>query len=466
MKKLTFRIITLGIALITLSCSEDFLDIVPQQSVPNELALTSIGDFRSSITGVYNGLSSENYYGRYFLLVPDVMSDDVKQHPSANRAKDYAEYGASEDDFIAEEMWQEMWEDVNALNTIINSDVELAEVVRADQEHIIGEAYALRGLVYFDMVRAFAQHYSFTDGASHLGVPLVLEFDQMSTPGRNSVGEVYAQIVSDMNQALTMITDTPRSGSTATLSHTAVKALLARVYLYMDDLSNAERLATEVINSGKYTLLANENYADAWSGKFSSESIFEISMTETDNRGSDALGRMYIVEGYGDYLPSNDIVSLYDANDVRLSWFAEDPGLDGDYAPYRMVKYPSVTGENNTIVMRLSEVYLIRAEALARQGKNDAQADLDVIRQRADPQAAPVAATGDELLAEVLLEKRKELAFEGHRTWDLMRHKKDIIRTQCTSSICEIIYPNERVVMPIPEAELDANPNIQQNPGF
>lgn len=455
-----------ALVFLAVSCAEGFLELQPQQSVANEEALQTIGDFESSITAMYNGMSSAAYYGRYFVLVPDVMSDDVKQHPSANRAKDYAEYSALEQDGIAAGMWQEMYQEVNGLNTIINSTVELPAAVQDELTHIKGEAYALRGLVYFDLVRAFAQHYSFTADASHLGVPIVLEFDQKNEPSRASVGAVYAQVISDLKEGIALLNDNSRSGTTSTMTSTAAKALLSRVYLYMDDLGNAESMASEVINSGKYSLTSAENYAASWTQDFSDESIFEIAMTEADNRGSDALGRMYVVEGYGDYLPSNDLVSLVDTLDSRFSWFKFDPFLDGDFAPYRVDKYPSANGDNNTVVMRLSEVHLIRAEARARQSNNAAQADVDLIRQRALPGSAAVTATGQDLIDEVMLERRKELAYEGQRLWDLMRHKQDIVRIQCTSPVCTIPYGSDRVILPIPTAELDANPNMQPNPGF
>lgn len=467
MNKLYIKGLIAALAFITLSCGEDFLELTPQQSVADTEALTTIDDYKSSITGVYNDLSSANYYGRYFMLVPDVMADDVKQHPSANRAKDYAEYSAVVGDGIAAGMWSTMWGAINATNAIINAVVDLPAAVEAERNHIVGEAYVLRAQIYFDMVRLYAQHYSFTSDASHLGVPIVLAFDQFSEPSRNSVREVYDQVVADMQAGIALLDNDTRSGTTSTLSKSAGQALLARVYLYRGDYANAESMANTVINSGKYTLEANANYySSGWVADFSSESIFEINMTENDNRGSDALGRMYIVEGYGDYLPSDDVVSLYAADDVRDNWFQVDPFLTGDFAPNRLIKYPSVPGTNNTKVIRLSEVHLIRAEARAQQGNDAAQADVDLIRQRAQPSAAAVTATGAALIDEVLLERRKELAFEGQRLWDLMRYKQDIVRTNCTSPICTITYPNNRVIMPIPEAELDANPNIEPNPGY
>ncbi|HCM77144.1 MAG TPA: RagB/SusD family nutrient uptake outer membrane protein [Cytophagales bacterium] len=463
------KIFTVAIlTLVMLSCSDNFLELQPQQSVADTDALTTLEDFKSSITGVYNDLSNSDYYGRYFFLIPDVMSDDVKQNSQANRVRNYAEYVATVADAQAEDMWEVMYEANVANNAIINSKVEVPAAVQADKDHIVGEAYALRGLIYFDMVRMFAQHYQYTANASHLGVPIVLDFDQLSQPTRNTVAEVYAQIISDMQKALTLMKDTPRSGNKSTLSATAVKALLARVYLYKDDWVNAEAMATEVINSGKYTLVSNANYVSSWATDYSSESIFEISMTPSDNRGSDALGRMYIVQGYGDYLPSNDVYSLIPPGDARQGVYKADPGLSGAFAPFRMNKYPSITGEDNTKVIRLSEMYLIRAEARAMQtGKETgAQSDVNAIRLRGLPSATPIASTGQTLLDDIARERRIELAFEGQRLWDLMRKKQGVVRNQCTSIVCTIPYPNDRFILPIPAAEMDANPNIQPNPGF
>ncbi|HOO09089.1 MAG TPA: RagB/SusD family nutrient uptake outer membrane protein [Cyclobacteriaceae bacterium] len=469
MKKFRNKITVAVLTMVMLSCSDNFLELQPQQSVADTQALTTLEDFKSAITGVYNDLSNSDYYGRYFILIPDVMSDDVKQNSQANRVRNYAEYVATRADDDAEDIWEVMYEANVAANAIINSEVEVPAAVQADKDHIVGEAYALRGLIYFDMVRLFAQSYQFTADASHLGVPIVLKFDQLSTPARNTVAEVYAQVISDMQKALTLMKDTPRSGNTATLSATAVKALLARVYLYKADWANAEAMATEVINSGKYSLVSNANYVSSWSSDYSSESIFEISMTPSDNRGSDALGRMYIVEGYGDYLPSDDVYSLIPAGDARQGLYKPDPGLSGAFAPFRMNKYPSVKGEDNTKVIRLSEMYLIRAEARAMKSSPDepgARADVNEIRLRGLPTATPIASSGPALLDDIARERRIELAFEGQRLWDLMRKKQGVVRNQCTSPICSIPYPNDRFVLPIPQAEIDANPVIQPNPGY
>lgn len=459
---------------LMLSCSEDFLELTPQQSVANEDAITNLNDYYSSIAGVYNDLSSANYYGRYFVLVPDVMSDDVKQNSQANRVVEYAEYVANVSDGTALNMWTLMYRAINSANAIINAEVVVPAGVKDQQDHIIGEAYALRGLIYFDLVRLFAHHYSFTAGGTHLGVPIVTNFDAQAKPTRNTVREVYDQVINDMEMAIGLMGPS-HSGDANKLSNTAVRALLARVHLYEENWTDAETRATEAISAGGYSLESNANYMNVW-GDNSSESLFEVSMTEADNRGSDALGRMYIVEGYGDYLPSDDVVNLYDPTDVRMGVFKADPLLSGAYAPFRMDKYPDVQGWDNTKVIRLAEVYLIRAEARAEIGTNEAGArtDLDMVHQRGLATAPPNGDTGQALKDAIALERRMELCFEGQRLWDLRRKKQDITRTACTANVCSIPYSSNgadqslsnRTILPIPQSEMDANTNIEPNPGY
>ena len=191
-------------------------------------------------------------------------------------------------------------------------------------------------------------------------------------------------------------------------------------------------------------------------------------MTEADNVGGGGIAGLYLPQVFGDYLPSNDLVSLYDADDARLNVFIEDSFLSGEFAPFRMNKYPSFNGFDNVKVMRLAEIYLIRAEARAEIGTNisGAQDDLDMVRQRALPSATDTSVTDQALKDAIFLERRLELCFEGQRLWDLMRNKLDVVRTQCTASICLIPYASDTVILPIPQVETDVNSNITPNPGY
>lgn len=447
------------------SCAEDFLELSPSNALPPAEALQTVDDLETVLLGVYSQLQNSDYYGRYFVLVPDVMSDNVKQNASANRAKEWAEYNGTDLDFIAEEVWTEIYEAVNRANTIINSDIDPgSSQMLADQ--LKGEALALRGLAHFDVARIYAQTFQFTNDASHPGVPVVLTFDQSSEPTRSSVAQVYQAVIDDLTQARTLMNQFRGKGF---MSDEAAAGILSRVYLYMGDYAMAEQMATEVINSSNVSLSGADSYVSSWLGNsFSPDAVFDVVMTEVDNNGSDALGGMYISAGYGDYLPSEDLLNLINENDIRSQLFANDEALGGGiYGFTRVNKFPSNLGEDNTPVVRLAEMYLTRAEARARTG-NEAGAteDLMTIRSRAWADAPQVTASGQDLIEEILTERRIELMFEGHRLWDQLRLQRGITRIDCTSSICEIPYPNDRFVLPLPQQELNANENINQNPGY
>ena len=459
-----FAVIALGLG----ACEEDFLELPPNEALPTADAIQSIDDLSAAAVGMYHGLQSSNYYGRYFVLVPDVMADDVKQNASANRAKEYAEFGAFSDHFITQNVWATIYTNINRANNIINTPLEVAAAVQSEKDQLVGEAYAIRAMGHFDLVRLYGQHYGFTADNSHPGVPIVTEFDQNAEPARNTVAQVYAQVVSDLTTALSLVGD---GFDTGRISKSAINGLLARVHLYMSDWGQAEQFATAVINSGDVSLTATDSYVDAWMDEGTGpDVVFEVVNNSADNFGSDALGRMYIVDGYGDYLPSADLVSLIPEGDVRGELFKEDSAnLGGIFGFIRVNKFPSTQGFDNVPVIRLPEMYLIRAEARAMQGNEaGAQEDVNIIRQRGLPGTEDLAATGQALLDEIETEKRIELMYEGHRLWELMRKGEGVVRTDCTapSNVCTVGYPNDRFILPIPQNEIDANPNMTQNPDY
>ncbi|UZR94604.1 RagB/SusD family nutrient uptake outer membrane protein [Chondrinema litorale] len=468
MKKLYISSLFAILMLFTTSCGEDFLESTPEQYIFEEDFLLSYTDFDVAIVGAYNQMQSASWYGRYLPLVADVMGEDVKQNSSANRASEWAEYNGSPQDFIPEDFWAILYEEINITNRIINSSFEPIESLTTDFDQIVGEAHAIRALAYFDLVRIFSQHYTYTPDASHNGVPIVLEFDSEAKPARNTVAEVYTQIISDFEQAISLMSITP--STSGTFSEAAVQALLSRVYLYMEDYEMTESYASQVISNGDYSLVSANDYPSQFFEGNSSEAILEIVYSTVDNPGSDHLGGMYKATGYGDYLPSEDLLNLMDDNDVRKTLFLEDEDLGGIYGNIRVNKYPSSgaeIGTDNIPVIRLSEVYLNRAEARAKSGDDTgAQEDLNIIRQRGNPEAAAVIVTGTALITEILNERRVELCFEGHRIFDITRNQLDMVRNDCTSSVCEVNYPNDRFILAIPIEETDVNINMIQNDGY
>ncbi|MFO8175543.1 MAG: RagB/SusD family nutrient uptake outer membrane protein [Longimicrobiales bacterium] len=281
------RVAFLVPALLVASACTD-LTLEPHASVSNDAYFETIGDFQAAIVGVYDQMSLADYYGRSLHLMSDIMGEDVKQSGSANRYQEFADFEGqvvTGHDYETE-LWAEGYEAVNRLNMIIQAGeaFDASSGVAAEFEQIMGEAYALRGLVYHDLVKMYAQHYTFTAGASHPGVPLVLESDVSVLPSRNPVAEVYAQVISDLNTGISRMTMT-RNGAYM-MSKEAAQAILSRVYLYMEDWSNAAAMADAVINTGKYSLVQGSALITIFQPGGTSEAIFEIQHTDVDNRGS------------------------------------------------------------------------------------------------------------------------------------------------------------------------------------
>jgi hypothetical protein len=240
----------------------------------------------------------------------------------------------------------------------------------------------------------------------------------------------------------------------------------------MGDKTNAKTAALDVINSSGFTVVTAANDSLYWQGLLPRtdkvETLFEVSSNATANNGFDALANIYNQAGYGDLLCSDDLYALYSAADVRKKLLTA--GIRGGIpAVFANIKYPGTFGGeiSDTKILRLSDVYLIAAEASLPGNETDAKTYANYITSRRN--ADPIASTGTQLFEDIITERRKELAFEGDRYLDMQRLKRDIARSaNYPSAARNIPYSNFRRLFPIPQAELDANPNIrtQQNPGW
>ena len=464
LRKISIKYLLLVPVLFALSCGESFLDLQPQQSLSTDAALVTIDDMKAAITGVYDEMQSPTTYGRYFVLVPDVQSDDVKQNASANRAREFAEYNQDATHGIAEGAWANLYQIIDRTNRIIHNTIDVPSTGQDVYNQIMGEAHALRGLAHFDLVRLFSQHYTYTAGGSHQGVPIVTEVDPLAMPSANTVDDVYNQVIDDFTTAIPLMLVDP--SNVAFLSQDAAKALLSRVYLYKEDYANCITRANDVINNSGVSLMDSAAYSTEWADydSYMSEALFEIAFTQTDRNGSDALGGMYNGSGYGDYLPADDLLTLFPAGDVRSTIFLTDSTIGGGaYGYLRVAKFPDNLGRNHTKVIRLAEVYLNLAEAEFRL--NGASATVDgLLNDLLDNRFPAHVAVSGANLDDVLLQRRLELCFEGDRLWTLMRHKMDMVRTiNCTAlGACNISYPNDRFIFPVPQVELDVNLNMTQ----
>ncbi|MBK7884641.1 MAG: RagB/SusD family nutrient uptake outer membrane protein [Chitinophagaceae bacterium] len=479
MKRLSNKLAISLLAFITamsfslVSCKKDFLDRKPYTSLGVEDALKTEGDLLVALRGVYAGMRGGTYnavlrtdlFGRTIPILGDLMADNVYQSVSnSNRYTLYNQYAMPVNDANATGMWTDSYNVILRSNNIINSSID----ANVNVNQYKGEAHAIRALMYFNLVRFYAKPY--TDNPAGLGVPIVTTFDLNLKPGRSTIGEVYDLILADLEKAYTLMT--VFNGSSQ-FSKYAARALEAKVQLTKGDKVKAKTAALDVINNSGFTVVPAADVAAYWGNPAPRtdkvETLFEVSSDAVGNIGFDALGYIYNQSGYGDMLASDDLYALYSATDVRRTDLTA-VGVRGGLPAVFVRKYLNIaTDRDDTKVLRLSDVYLIAAEASLPGNEADALTYLNFIATRRDPVFLGYVSNGNQLFEDVITERRKELAFEGDRYHDLNRLKRPVIRSaNYPASAQNILYTAAKRLLPIPQAETDANPVIraQQNPGY
>jgi len=304
---------------------------------------------------------------------------------------------------------------------------------------------------------------------------LVLKYDPYLTPTRNTVSEVYAQIENDLIKAFGLMTI---GKNTSFVTKYVAEGLLARLYLFEGQWSKAQAAALDVVNNSGYTLVPGSSLVSYWASPSvrsdGVETMFEVEFDAVDNNSNDGLDAFYDQAGYGDALCTDDLFARYTATDVRQGLILTTLQRAG--ANVLVVnKYPNLTnpsGKDNTKIIRFSEVLLILAETYNRLADDaNAMKYVNMLAQNRDPSFAGYSDTGAALLNDIILERRKELAFEGHRYWDFARLNMDIVRNDSTGNYLpnvplSLAASSTKRIFPIPQAELNANKNMVQNPGY
>lgn len=463
-KKSGFILLALACFTFT-SCKKEFLDLKPYTALPNSDALKTEADLQVALRGAYASLRGVDVFGRTAPVLGDIMADNVYQSAqNSNRYTNYNQYVQNVTDGNAQGMWQQSYSSILRCNNIINSPL----AGNANVNQYKGEAYAIRALNYFNLVRFFAKPY--TEDPSAFGVPIVTVFDPTLKPGRAKVSEVYTLILADLAQAYNLMTQFTNSSQ---FSKYAAKALEAKVHLTKGDYPNALTAANDVINNSGFTVVSAANYAAYWGNPApittKVETLFELSSDAVGNLAFDALGYIYNQAGYGDMLCSDDLANLYSATDVRKTAVLQ-AGTRASLPAWFVRKYLNIaTDRDDTKILRLSDVYLIAAEASAPVNETNARNFLNYVATRRDASFTGYTSTGAALVSDIITERRKELAFEGDRFHDLNRLKLPINRsTNYPASARTIAYPFDKRLLPIPQVETDANPTIkaQQNAGY
>ncbi len=467
MKRLQiFLLIGLSALLIT-SCSKDFITRNPADSINQGDALNDEASLQAALNGVYSALRPSTLFGRDLPVVGDVQADNAFiETKNSGRYLPQFQYTVTLSDATATEVWAQAYTAIMRANRIIDADVIGGKVAS-----IKASAYALRALMYSRLVTLYAKSY--TDDTSALGVPVVLHYNPYDLPARSSVGTVYNQIISDYKAAFEGAGDYT---SSVYLSKYAIEGLLAKAYLYMGDYTNAKSAAVDVINNGPFKLVTSANYDAYWSNPAprtdAEETLMEIDADVINNNGFDDLAGIYI-NGYQDIYASKQVYDLYSNTDVRKTVLLQGTTKLGTNA-ILVNKYPNAlnSDRDNPKVMRLSEVYLIAAEASARLSNDvDAKTYLNTLMAQRDPSLV-YASAGTQLINDIITERRKELAFEGDRLFDLNRLMLPVERVDNPGSLptgaLSIPYSDPRRIYPIPQDEIQSNPSLttEQNPGY
>lgn len=481
------------LSLILSSCSADWLNLYPSTSVTSQQAIRNLEDAQVALNGIYRLAASHSYYGDNYLYYADCRGEDVQARinkGAGKRVSPYYLFNVTADDaFNITRVWAQPYIVIHQANSLIEK-LDGGAVTSGDPKEmarIKAEALALRGLALFDLTRLFGMPYAINNGASP-GVPIETQTTLPThQPKRNTVAECYTQVINDMTDALPHLVTSKHDGY---LNSWSVKALLSRIHLYINDNEKALEYAQDVMkNNGTYRLFTYDEYPKVWGKDFSSESLFEFYYTLSEpagGTGGEGAPMVYAdnVKDWNNLILTKAFLDLLneDPDDVRhiLTRLPENAQADtlpigSNGYPKYLIKYPGKTGDittgnpqdNDICIIRLSEVYLNACEAAFKLGGEHRQEALDYLNAivtRSNPNKS-VPESGL-TLERILQERRRELVGEGHAFFDYIRNGKNISRIGgwhlTEVSAAAVITPNDpHLALPIPQSEIDANPNIK-----
>ncbi len=488
------------------SCVNDWLDVAPSDGTDADAALTSSSDLAAARTGMYAALKGNSnlvdYYGQQFFVYGDVHAGDDYQYNNlggSNRASFYYDMNyqtASEftsSTSSSNVAWKSPYIVIGRANRIIaaaeGGALSDAAEAKATIDQYAAEAKVLRALAHFDLVRIYGKPYTEDQGAS-LGVPLVTGvLESNAKPARSTVAEVYTQVVKDLTEAISsnaLATET----EPGYVSVWGAKAILSRVYLNMGDYANALSVAEDIIKNSGAALWTRDQYFKAWDASTPNESefLFRLNVAgSTDSNDLNGIGNLQQREGYKEMVATKKFVDMLtsDPEDVRNEMFlpataAKEVATYGTNKVYlNKLRGQGGNLRNVTIVpiIRLSEVYLTAAECAFRNNDKTKAVEYlnDLVKNRTTT-VASLATVDNITLERILIERRKELIGEGQRYFDALRNNETITRYTSEAdkgwhkTLSKDAQSFDRdyfkAIAAIPQAEINANPNIKQNTGY
>ena len=447
---------------------DSFLDLDPQQSIDTDQVLTDAGSIELTLVGTYPVV--RDAYGQNLFHFSELLADDGEFdfRGTFSQPRDLISKNLVDDFSWADDAWELAYDAINRANIVLDYTDVLDE---GDRDELSGQAYFLRGLVYFDLVRFYAKPYEAGQSNTQLGVPIVLKsnFDvsKVEYPARSTVEEVYNLAISDLSMAKSLL-----GNSSFYANKYAAAAILSRIYLQKGMYEEAAIEANYVITEGGFDLA--ENPFDAYNNETNGfEDIFTFQQNNDDNIGENNAGMATFyastdATGRSDFQITNVQTDKYEAGDLR-GLIQTDLDDDSKITDVNSIYYlgfgSNASGGNycakwldfktNLTFVRLAEMYLTRAEGNFESGNTLGATpleDINTIRDRAG--LSPLGSVTQNIIR---TERKLELAFEGFRLHDIKRWKE---------SVGTLAYDAPSLVMPIPKREMDVNDNLIQNEGY
>lgn len=452
-------------------CGCHFLDEKPRDFLAPANFYKTEADAVAAVNAVYSHLSTGAYYGGNSWRMGDLASDLLDEGAvSRTETLEMNTYTIASTNAIVADFWQRLYVAINQANAAIER-VPATTMDASRKARLVAEVRFLRGLFYFDLVKAF--------GDIPLQVQETQSLNNLNVM-RRPAAEVYAQIIQDLQEAEKILPVTYAAADVGRATKGAAQSLLAKVYLYKNDYAAAAQKAQEVVQSGTYSLVAN--FADIWPAEKenSSEHIFSVQykagvVGSGFNETFGVRGGKAPITGGSSAFVKRSFFNSFEAGDVRKDVSIKDSYTfpDGSKATFQphVWKYFNPNGltpsntDTNWPVIRYAEVLLILAEARNEiNGPDaDAYAAINQVRRRAKLKDLATGLTKDSFRDAVLQERGWELCFEGHRRYDLVRMGKLQARMQQVNISTTIPKHN---LYPIPQRELDTNRELKQNPGY
>ncbi|SFC28107.1 RagB/SusD family nutrient uptake outer membrane protein [Spirosoma endophyticum] len=475
-KNIFFALLLLG---AMTSC--EVLDQKPESNFTPANFYKNADDAKAAVSAVYDPLNNANLYGQIMWILQDQATDDAEWgngRSTANQPKnDLDKYTFTPATNTFQSIWSTVYSAINRANAVIGRvpAITMDESLKA---RYVAEAKFMRGFYYFTLLRLFG------------GVPIITtETTSLNdlAVARASADDVYKLVIQDFTDAEAVLPTTYSTADRGRATKGAAKAFLAKVYLTRQDWPKASAKAKEVIDLGVYDLWAN--FADAFliANKNGKEAVFEMQAL-SGGFGEGSLMQGYMrpnfdringVAGFGDDPATENLYRAYRADDKRrnvtlkLYSATSTPAAPASVLfPCYVYKYldPASTGTsdggNNYPIIRYPDVLLMYAEALNEQAANSTEAysTINRVRNRAGLPSLTANLSQAQFRDSLLLERRLELAFEGHRWYDLARTKRLISAMKAQNPT--IVVEERHYLFPIPQTERDVNPKLDQNPGY